>query len=124
MRLHWLQPDDERRDCEFCREHEHYSFTNPDRSKAGKPIVEQGRVRRRGRGDVPQCHLCPAIFAWSEANRALYVRWRFWIMGVRPAPLDARTAWAFFRLEEAAREIAGEAQSLSFNRAIVEAFNG
>ena len=73
---------------------------------------------------MPQCHLCPAVFAWTPANRALYARWRFWLMGVRPGPLDARAAWAFFRLEETAREIDAEAAVDRARRGVVEAFHG
>lgn len=122
MRLHWLQPEDERRDCEFCREHEHYSFRNPDPEKRGRPIVEMGQYRKRGSKDVPQCHLCPKAFGWTPENERIYARWRFWLMGFRGQEIDEPTAWAFFRLEETAREIAAESTAINVNRGIVEAF--
>jgi len=120
--LHWLQPEDEGRDCEFCRTHEHYSFDNPDRDKAGKPIVELGRVRKRGRGDRPQCDLCPAAGRWTAENLAVYRRWRFRALGLAPGPVDAQTAWAFFRLDEAARGIEAARLARAINQGVVGAF--
>ncbi len=124
MWLHWLQPDEEARDCDFCREHEHYSFDNPDPAKAGKPIVELGRVRKRGRGDKPQCGICPATGRWTPENLALYRRWRFRVLGLDRAPADAWTAWAFFHLDEAAREIEQHRASRAVYMGIARAFGG
>jgi hypothetical protein len=120
--LHWLQPEDEGRDCDFCRKYEHYSFRNKDRDKAGKPIVEGGRIRERGRGDSPQCAICPAVERWTPDNLALYRRWRFRAQGVDRGPVDARTAWAFFWLDETAREIDSVRAARAANLGTMRAF--
>jgi hypothetical protein len=124
LRLHWLRPEDERRDCDFCRKYEHHNFRNPDPEQRGQPIVELGRYRLRGPRDEPQCGICPKRFAWTPENLAVYRRWRFHVQGFDVGQIDEQTAWAFYRLEETAREVQQLMATRSVNRAIVEALGG
>jgi hypothetical protein len=71
---------------------------------------------------VPQCDLCPAIGRWTAENLALYRRWRFRVQGLEQGPVDAQTAWAFFELSEAAREIEFYRAARSINLGMVRAF--
>jgi len=52
----------------------------------------------------------------------MYRRWRFRALGLAPGPVDAQTAWAFFRLDEAAREIEAVRLARAVNHALVGAF--
>lgn len=124
LQLHWLRPEDEERDCDFCRRYEHYSFRNADPAKRGRPIIELDRYVERGPRDEPKCELCGKSLAWTPENRALYRRWSFWRRGLDVGETDERTAWAFFALEEAARETQSALVTRDTNRAIVEALSG
>jgi len=53
---------------------------------------------------VVRCDKCPAkLYRWTDENKELYVKWRMSRFGY--GEVDYSEAWAFFRLEETAREI-------------------
>jgi len=101
-----LQPEEDRKDCRVCEKWRHYPYRQPaDQAHlAGQMVYVRGKPVLRTRREVPDCDNCPgSAFRWTDANRALYRRWRLSCMLGLP-PRTARDKWAFFRLGETDRE--------------------
>jgi len=91
----------EARSCKECKIWLHYSWRNPDPDKRGKPVITAGqRIRRRRGQDRVDCEYCIKRFAWTQENRAVFRRWRLWLMGVGNAPSACET-WAWLHLDDA-----------------------
>ena len=103
MWLHWLHPEESNRSCEFCKKYQHYNSQNPDENKRGKPILLDGQPILRSARDKVVCDHCLVRSRWTEKNKAIYTAWRMQKFGF--GEINERLAWAFFVLEETAREI-------------------
>jgi len=99
-----VYPEIESTECAYCRKYQHYSSSNPEPDKRGKPILANGKPILRPLRQVVNCDGCwKKAFGWTDENRKIYTLWRMYKFGV--VDVDSKLAWSFFRLEEAERDI-------------------
>ena len=117
-----MQPEDEERDCEYCRTYLHYGFKDPDPKKRGEPCLYGGVPRKRPARNQPDCGNCPKAWAWTAENRVIYERWMMTRAGVRMGPVTGMHATGFMLLEEAEHRIAEKSRASALAKALAGVF--
>jgi len=110
----------EKRDCDFCRQYDHWSFHQADPKRAhlaGECMYLRGKPMPRSSRSSPDCFNCPkARYKWTAENARTYRRWRLWAMGAQISDLSAGDLWAFLVLDETDREIQADIVVDQFSR--------